>query len=67
MGYPMAQQLRAKMPKSSKLVVCELSEAQRKNFIDETEHEGGIEPASSPREVVEQAVRPKQIPACLYT
>jgi 3-hydroxyisobutyrate/3-hydroxypropionate dehydrogenase len=54
MGWPMAQSLRRRMPKSSALVICELNKSRRDNFIAETE--GLIKVAESPKEVTEQAV-----------
>ena len=54
MGWGMAQNLRAKMPKSSTLVICELVEVRREKFVAEV---GGlIEVAKSPKEVAERAV-----------
>jgi 3-hydroxyisobutyrate dehydrogenase-like beta-hydroxyacid dehydrogenase len=54
MGYGMAQNLRAKIPESSTLVLCELSDARREKFIAETP--GRIEVAHSPKEVAQKAV-----------
>jgi 3-hydroxyisobutyrate dehydrogenase-like beta-hydroxyacid dehydrogenase len=54
MGWGMAQNLRAKIPESSTLVICELVEARRDKFVAETK--GKITVAHSPREVAEQAV-----------
>ena len=54
MGYGMAQNLRAKIPKSSSLVICELVEKRRDQFVAETQ--GLLKVAHSPREVAEQAV-----------
>jgi 3-hydroxyisobutyrate/3-hydroxypropionate dehydrogenase len=56
MGFPMAHNLRAKIPRSSRLVICEVAEAQIKRFLAENEHLGEIQVASSPKEVAEQAV-----------
>jgi 3-hydroxyisobutyrate dehydrogenase len=54
MGRGMALNLAKKIPKSSKLVVCELVEARRDSFMAEA---GSIaEVAYSPREVAERAV-----------
>ena len=55
MGYGMARNLRAKIPKSSTLILCEINEKRRDQFVAETE--GLIEIAHSPREVAEKAVR----------
>lgn len=54
MGWGMAQSLRAQMPKSSTLVVCELVQARRDKFIAETE--GLITAENTPRAVAEKAV-----------
>ena len=35
MGYPMAKQLRAKIPASSKLIVCDVVEEQVNKFLNE--------------------------------
>ncbi len=54
MGYGMAGNLRAKIPKSSTLVVCELVESRRDKFVAEAE--GLVTVAKSPKAVAEQAV-----------
>lgn len=54
MGFGMAQNLRAKMPMDSTLVVCELVEIRREKFIAETD--GLVRVANSPREISEQCV-----------
>jgi hypothetical protein len=54
MGYGMAKNLRSKIPKSSTLVICELVEKRRGQFVAETE--GLLKVAHSPNEVAEQAV-----------
>jgi len=54
MGFGMAQNLRAKIPKSSTLVLCEINQPRRDQFVAETE--GLIKIANSPKEVAEQAV-----------
>jgi hypothetical protein len=54
MGWGMAQNMRAKIPKSSKLIICELVETRRKQFLVETEGLLGV--AMTPKEVAEQAV-----------
>jgi hypothetical protein len=56
MGFPMARNLRAKIPPSSRLVICEVVESQIKKFIIETKGTGEIQVARTPREVAEQAV-----------
>jgi len=53
MGYGMAMNLRAKMPKSSTLVICELVDSRRDKFVAETQ--GLISVAKSPKETAEQA------------
>ena len=57
MGFPMARNLRAKIPQSSRLVICEVVEAQIKKFLAENDGVGEIRVVSSPKEVAEQAVR----------
>lgn len=56
MGFGMAQNLRRKIPKDSDLVVCEIVEDRRDRFIAETEMDGGIKVAHTPKEVAEQCV-----------
>jgi len=53
MGYGMATNLRAKIPKSSKFVLCEINESQRDKFIKENQ---GVEVAKTPKELAEKAV-----------
>jgi hypothetical protein len=57
MGFPMAQQLRAKIPKSSTLIIREVVESQIKKFMAETKAVGLIKVAESARAVAEEAVR----------
>ncbi|KIV83068.1 hypothetical protein PV11_05128 [Exophiala sideris] len=52
MGFGMAKNLRASMPKQCKLVVCELNAARREEFISSVD--GLIEAAGSPRSIAEQ-------------
>lgn len=54
MGWPMAQNLRKKMPKNNNLIICELNKPRRDKFVAETE--GLIKVAESPKEVAELAV-----------
>lgn len=54
MGSGMARNLRARMPKQSKLIVCELDEKKRQDFVASTE--GLIETADTPRELAEKSV-----------
>jgi hypothetical protein len=56
MGWGMAKNLRSKIPKSSPLVLCEIVESRRDQFVSETE--GLINVAKSPKEVAERAVSP---------
>ena len=57
MGFGMAKNVRQRIPKSSKLVVCELAKAQRDKFCSTVE--GIVETAESPKEVAEKCV-------CMY-
>lgn len=54
MGWGMAKNLRAKIPTSSKMIICELVDERREKFVAETE--GIIEIAANPKEVAESAV-----------
>jgi hypothetical protein len=54
MGWGMATNLRAKIPKSSLLIICELNSTRLNQFISQTS--GLIKVAASPREVALQAV-----------
>lgn len=56
MGFPMARNLRAKIPRSSRLVICEVVEAQIQKFLTENKSQGEIQVAATPRDVAEQAV-----------
>ena len=53
MGYGMATNLRAKIPKSSNFVLCEINKAQRDKFVKEHE---GVETAETPKELAQKAV-----------
>ena len=55
MGYGMAMNLGAKIPKSSRFVLCEIIETRWHQFVQEATWHGAIEVASTPREVAEQA------------
>ncbi|KAH7016675.1 NAD binding domain of 6-phosphogluconate dehydrogenase-domain-containing protein [Ilyonectria destructans] len=56
MGWGMAMNLRAKLPPSNQMIICEVSEARRNQFVKEAEQKAGVVSiASSPREVAEQA------------
>lgn len=54
MGWGMAKNLRAKLPASSKMILCELVDERREKFVAETE--GLIEVAANPKEVAQSAV-----------
>ena len=54
MGFGMAKNVRAKIPKSSKLIICELNQARRKEFVSSVE--GVLETADSPKELADKAV-----------
>lgn len=56
MGFPMAQNLRRKMPKESKLLICEVNQSQIDQFLDETQPREQIEVISTPKEIAEKAV-----------
>ncbi|KAK5744130.1 hypothetical protein LTR17_002160 [Elasticomyces elasticus] len=55
MGYGMALNIRKKIPRSARLVVCEIAEARRKQFEEEAMQFGPIEAVATPREVSEKA------------
>lgn len=54
MGYGMAMNLRAKIPESTRFVLCEINEARRDQFLKTCS--GSVEVAASPAEVAEKAV-----------
>lgn len=54
MGYGMAQNLRTKAAKQSRLIICELVQSRRNQFLEETT--GRLETAESPRAVAEKSV-----------
>jgi len=54
MGYPMAQNLRKRIPQSSQLIICDVVEAQVKKFLAETEPKEHIAAASTPKEIAEK-------------
>jgi 3-hydroxyisobutyrate/3-hydroxypropionate dehydrogenase len=56
MGWGMAMNLRQKIPKDAKMVICEISESRRNQFIQEVESRGAVTVANTPREVAEQSV-----------
>ncbi|KAI1185755.1 hypothetical protein F5B17DRAFT_406755 [Nemania serpens] len=51
MGWGMAMNLRQKAPKEAKMVICEISESRRNQFIEEVQSKGIVTVANSPREV----------------
>ncbi|KAI3332072.1 NAD binding domain of 6-phosphogluconate dehydrogenase-domain-containing protein [Xylariaceae sp. AK1471] len=55
MGWGMAMNLRQKIPREAKMVICELSEARRNQFIQEAKDKGIVITAKTPREVAEQS------------
>jgi pyrroline-5-carboxylate reductase len=67
MGWGMAKNLRAKIPNSAKLVICELSEKRREQFVAESEDL--TEVALSPKAIAEKSVRISYTlkPACIAT
>ena len=54
MGFGMAKNVREKIPKSSKFIVCELVKSQRDEFCSTVG--SSIEIAESPKEVAEKCV-----------
>lgn len=63
MGYPMALHLRALLPTTSKLVVCDVNAERVARFVEESKSlskTGAVEVASSPKEVAEQCVSLRQ-------
>jgi 3-hydroxyisobutyrate/3-hydroxypropionate dehydrogenase len=54
-GYPMAKNLRAKIPEADELLVCDTNAAATKGFLDEA-HGMRVRVAHSPREVGENSV-----------
>ncbi|GAW14360.1 hypothetical protein ANO14919_037620 [Xylariales sp. No.14919] len=55
MGWGMAMNLRQKIPKEAKMVICEISESRRNQFIQKAQTKGVVTVADSPREVAEQS------------
>lgn len=60
-GYPMARNLRAKIPVSDTLVVHDVNEEAMRKLVDEAKAAGGnaqvVEITDSPRALAEKAVR----------
>lgn len=55
MGFPMAQNLRKRIPRQSRMIICEINEAAVKKFLSDTSPGDQISVASTPKEVAEQA------------
>lgn len=59
MGFPMAKNLRAKIPTSDKLIICDRNTQATDNFLHEAAASsaggGGIEVVKTPRQVAEQS------------
>lgn len=47
--------LRQKVPREAKMVICEISESRRNQFVEEVQSKGIVTVAHSPREVAEQS------------
>lgn len=62
-GYPMARNLRAKIPAEDTLFVHDVNTAATKKFLEE--HPAGVRVAENVREVAEKAVSLHPITACL--
>jgi hypothetical protein len=58
MGYPMALNLRKKIPHSSKLYVYDVSKTALEKFKEEAGSDGEVVIASSSKEVTDHAVIP---------
>jgi hypothetical protein len=56
MGYPMALNVRRKLPKSSSLHIYDLSKSALERFVEEVGSEGDVIVATSAKEVVDNAV-----------
>lgn len=54
MGYPMAQNLRKRIPPSSELVVCEIVKPQLERFLSETAPKDKISQAATPAEIAQR-------------
>ncbi|RYC91630.1 hypothetical protein BFJ63_vAg5640 [Fusarium oxysporum f. sp. narcissi] len=54
-GWGIAMNLRQKIPKGSSLVICEVSETRRSQFVNEAAPHGKVSTANSPIEVAKQA------------
>ena len=58
MGYPMAMNIRKKIPSSSKLYIYDVSKSALERFKEEAGSHGEIIIASSSKDVVDHAVNP---------
>jgi len=56
MGYPMALNLRRKLPKPTKIIISELNQDIVQSFVSETADFGLVEVASTARQVSAKAV-----------
>lgn len=54
MGFPMAQNLRKRIPSSSKIIICEINKSAVDKFLSETQPNDNISAASTPKEVAQQ-------------
>jgi len=54
MGFPMAQNLRRRIPPSSKLVICEVNKPAVDKFLSETHPNDNITAVSNPKEIAQQ-------------
>ncbi|KAK5951428.1 hypothetical protein OHC33_007484 [Knufia fluminis] len=54
MGFPMAQNLRRRIPSSSKLIICEINKSAVDKFLCETQPSENISVASTPKEIAQQ-------------
>ncbi len=54
MGFGMASNIRAKIPASSTLIICELNRARRDEFVANVR--GNVKTAETPKELAEKAV-----------
>ncbi|KAK5624341.1 hypothetical protein RRF57_000057 [Xylaria bambusicola] len=55
MGWGMAMNLRQKIPKEAKMVICEISESRRNQFLQEVQSKGAVKAANNPKDVAEQS------------
>ncbi|KAK5083124.1 hypothetical protein LTR05_007007 [Lithohypha guttulata] len=55
MGYPMAQNLRRRIPKQSKLIINEINDSAVKKFLAETQPNENISSVGTAKEIAQQA------------